>query len=76
MSSSFSASCAIFAGPGHLIHLACSAARYQSVMHTILATRMQLHLRKLDSSVHRMDPFPDEFILPMSFKPVDPLYDA
>ncbi|KAF9232724.1 hypothetical protein BU15DRAFT_80928 [Melanogaster broomeanus] len=46
---------------------------YQSVMHTILATRMQLHLRKLDSFVHGMDPFSDGSVLPMSsFKPVDP----
>ncbi|KAF9232722.1 hypothetical protein BU15DRAFT_67217 [Melanogaster broomeanus] len=40
---------AILAGPrSSRLSLAHSASRYQGVMHTILATRMQLHLRKLD----------------------------
>jgi len=49
---------------------------YQGVMHTILATRMQLHLRKLDCSIHRIDAFSDGSDLPMQpFKRVAPLYD-
>ncbi|KAF9232719.1 hypothetical protein BU15DRAFT_67214 [Melanogaster broomeanus] len=44
---------------------------YQGVMHTILATRMQLHLRKVDRSVHLVDPSLVGSILPMEyFKPL------
>ncbi|KIK83524.1 hypothetical protein PAXRUDRAFT_153138 [Paxillus rubicundulus Ve08.2h10] len=39
---------------------------YQSVMHTILATRMQLHLRKVDRQRYFLDPF-QESLAPMSF---------
>ncbi|KAF8840239.1 hypothetical protein BDN67DRAFT_661133 [Paxillus ammoniavirescens] len=39
---------------------------YQAVMHTILATRMQLHLRKVDQHTYLMDPFGEEFLAPIS----------
>ncbi|KAF9232720.1 hypothetical protein BU15DRAFT_67215 [Melanogaster broomeanus] len=38
---------------------------YQGVMHTIVATRMQLHLRKLDWSIHLVDPSLVGSVLPM-----------
>ncbi|KIJ12973.1 hypothetical protein PAXINDRAFT_14188 [Paxillus involutus ATCC 200175] len=38
---------------------------YQTVMHTILATRMQLHLRKFDHQACLMDRFAEE-LPPMS----------
>jgi len=48
---------------------------YQGVMHTILATRAQLHLRKLHRSVRLPSPLSEGSVLPMgSFKQVDPLY--
>jgi len=48
---------------------------YQVVMQAILATRMQIHLRKLHQSVHLSNPLSDGSVLPMeSFKPADPLY--
>jgi len=48
---------------------------YQGVIHTILATRMQIHLRKLHQSVHLPNPFSNRSAYPMeSFKPADPLY--
>ncbi|KAF8839349.1 hypothetical protein BDN67DRAFT_780378 [Paxillus ammoniavirescens] len=40
---------------------------YQAVMHTILATRMQIHLRKVDQHANLMDPFAEESLAPMSF---------
>ncbi|KIJ12965.1 hypothetical protein PAXINDRAFT_14179 [Paxillus involutus ATCC 200175] len=40
---------------------------YQAVMHTILATRMQIHLRKVDQHTYLMDPFAEESLPPMSF---------
>ncbi|KIJ12389.1 hypothetical protein PAXINDRAFT_101213 [Paxillus involutus ATCC 200175] len=42
-------------------------AVYQSVMHTILATRMQLHLRKVDQHTYIVRPFAEESLAPMSF---------
>ncbi|KAF9230740.1 hypothetical protein BU15DRAFT_83250 [Melanogaster broomeanus] len=51
-------------------------ATYQTVMHTILATRMQLHLRKVDWSLRLGDPLSNEYVLPMSFRPMDRLYDT
>jgi len=48
---------------------------YQAVIHTILASRMQIHLRKLHRFPHLANPFLDGSGLPMgSFKQVDPLY--
>ncbi|KAH7927033.1 hypothetical protein BV22DRAFT_1032258, partial [Leucogyrophana mollusca] len=40
---------------------------YQAVMHTILASRMQLHLRKVDRHIHLAGPPIDVCLSPMSF---------
>ncbi|KIJ12978.1 hypothetical protein PAXINDRAFT_14193 [Paxillus involutus ATCC 200175] len=40
---------------------------YQTVMHTMLATRMQLHLRKVDQHTYLVDRFAEESLAPMSF---------
>ncbi|KIJ64244.1 hypothetical protein HYDPIDRAFT_28678 [Hydnomerulius pinastri MD-312] len=40
---------------------------YQVVMHTILATRMQLHLRKIDRRIYVSGQLSDESLPPMSF---------
>ncbi|KIJ12966.1 hypothetical protein PAXINDRAFT_14180 [Paxillus involutus ATCC 200175] len=40
---------------------------YQTVMHTMLATRMQLHLRKVDQHTYLVDRFAEESLVPMSF---------
>ncbi|KAF9222213.1 hypothetical protein BS17DRAFT_784019 [Gyrodon lividus] len=49
---------------------------YQAVMHTILATRMQLHLRKLDRHTCLADSLTDESLSSISFKGLDVLDDA
>ncbi|KAF9219832.1 hypothetical protein BS17DRAFT_882632 [Gyrodon lividus] len=48
---------------------------YQAVMHTILATRMQLHLRRLDRYTHLAGPSIDESLSSMSFRELDLLDD-
>jgi len=40
---------------------------YQAIMHTVLATRMQLHLRKVDQHTYLMDRLAEESLAPMSF---------
>ncbi|KAF8834101.1 hypothetical protein BDN67DRAFT_1006190 [Paxillus ammoniavirescens] len=40
---------------------------YQTVMHTVLATRMQLHLRKVDQHTYLVDRFAEESLVQMSF---------
>ncbi|KIJ08641.1 hypothetical protein PAXINDRAFT_88584, partial [Paxillus involutus ATCC 200175] len=41
--------------------------RYQAVIHTILATRMQIHLRKVDQHTYLMGHSAEESLAPMSF---------
>ncbi|KAF8834102.1 hypothetical protein BDN67DRAFT_976238 [Paxillus ammoniavirescens] len=40
---------------------------YQAIMHTVLATRMQLHLRKVDQHTYLVDRLAEESLVPMSF---------
>ncbi|KIJ08642.1 hypothetical protein PAXINDRAFT_18238 [Paxillus involutus ATCC 200175] len=49
------------------IQYADMIAVYQTVMHTMLATRMQLHLRKVDHHAYLMNLFAAESLAPMSF---------
>ncbi|KIJ07002.1 hypothetical protein PAXINDRAFT_19799 [Paxillus involutus ATCC 200175] len=42
-------------------------AVYQTVVHTMLATRMQLHLRKINQHTYLVDPFGEQSLAPMSF---------
>ncbi|KAF8839354.1 hypothetical protein BDN67DRAFT_1012398 [Paxillus ammoniavirescens] len=42
-------------------------AIYQSVMHAMLATRMQLHLREVDQHAYLVDRFAEESLAPVSF---------
>ncbi|KIJ12968.1 hypothetical protein PAXINDRAFT_81950, partial [Paxillus involutus ATCC 200175] len=52
----------------HVCYVAhTSTPRYQAIMHTVLATRMQLHLRKVDQHTYLMDRFAEESLAPMSF---------
>ncbi|KAH7911845.1 hypothetical protein BJ138DRAFT_861734 [Hygrophoropsis aurantiaca] len=44
---------------------------YQAVMHTILACRMQLHLRKIDRTIYRVCPTIELELRPMSFSSVE-----
>ncbi|KIK75771.1 hypothetical protein PAXRUDRAFT_835556 [Paxillus rubicundulus Ve08.2h10] len=43
-------------------------AVYQTVMHTMLATRMQLHLRKSNQQTCLVGPFGEQSLAPMSFR--------
>ncbi|KIJ57687.1 hypothetical protein HYDPIDRAFT_120456 [Hydnomerulius pinastri MD-312] len=52
----------------------CMFGVYQVVMHTILATRMQLHLRKIDRHIYVSGQLSEESLLPMSFNQLD-LFD-
>ncbi|KAF8839353.1 hypothetical protein BDN67DRAFT_1012397 [Paxillus ammoniavirescens] len=49
------------------IQYADMVAVYQTVMHTMLATRMQLHLRKINQHTYLADPFGEQSLAPMSF---------
>ncbi|KIJ08643.1 hypothetical protein PAXINDRAFT_172858 [Paxillus involutus ATCC 200175] len=49
------------------VRLLASFLVYQTVMHTVLATRMQLHLRKVDQHTYLMDRLAEESLVPMSF---------
>ncbi|KAF8839348.1 hypothetical protein BDN67DRAFT_1003747 [Paxillus ammoniavirescens] len=53
------------------IQYADMIAVYQTVMHTMLATRMQLHLRKVDHHTYLMNLFAEESLAPMSFTRTD-----
>ncbi|KIJ12969.1 hypothetical protein PAXINDRAFT_14184 [Paxillus involutus ATCC 200175] len=54
----------IFLLPAHYTYI---FTVYQTVMHTVLATRMQLHLRKVDQHTYLVDRFAEESLVPTSF---------